>query len=98
MAFDSLIVPILKYGDEIVYTDKTINKYENTHLNFCHAMFGVNKQTSTPAVMGDTGRFPLLLRQKTIGYWIRIVSLSEHHHLKVAYQCLLNSHLEGRVN
>ena len=50
--------------------------------------------------MGDKGRFPLLLRQtiRTIGYWIRIVSLPEHRHLKVAYQCLLDSHLECRVD
>ena len=63
-------------------------------------MLGVSKQTPTLAVFGDTGRFPLLLRHKirAIGYWIRIVSLPEHHHLKVAYQCLLNSYLEGRVN
>ena len=63
-------------------------------------MLGASKQTPTLAVLGGTGRFPLLLRQKirAIGYWIRIVSLPKHHHLKVAYQCLLNSHLEGRVN
>ena len=39
-------------------------------------MLDVNKQTPTLAVSGDTGRFPLLLRQKmrAIGYWIRILS------------------------
>ena len=99
-AFDSLILPILEYGGEILYTGKKIDEYEKIHLNFLKALLGVNKQTPTLAVLGDTGRFPLLLRQKirAIGYWIRIVSLLEHHHLKIAYQCLLNSHLEGRVN
>ena len=69
-AFDTLIVPILEFGGKILYTGKKINEYEKIHLNFLKAMLGVIQQTPTIAVLGDTGRFPLLLRQKilAIGY------------------------------
>ena len=48
----------------------------------------------------DTDRFLLLLRHqiRIIEFWNRIVSLPDHHHLKVAYQWLLDAHLEGRVH
>ena len=32
-AFDSLILPILEYGGEILYTSKKLDEYEKIHLN-----------------------------------------------------------------
>ena len=36
---------------------------EKIHLQFIKSTLGVRKQTPTPAIYGDTGRFPLIIRQ-----------------------------------
>ena len=60
-----------------------------THVLKC--TLGVRKQT--PAICGDTRRFPLIIRQhiKTVKYWCRILKLSQSHPVRNAYNMLLNS-------
>ena len=54
-------------------------------------MLGVRRQTPTLAIYGDTGHFPLLLKQQvqTLKYWARFIALPDNHILKNAYNCLL---------
>ena len=61
---------------------------------------GVRKQTPTPAIYGDTGRFPLIIRQqiKAVKYWCRILDLSQNHPVRNAYNMLLELDGTGFTN
>ena len=89
--FDCQILPILEYGSEIWYTDDDVNDREKIHLKFIKSTLGVRKQTPTPAKYGDTGQFPLIIRQhiKAVKYWCRILKLSQSHPVRNAYNMLL---------
>ena len=67
--FDCQILPILEYASDI--SDKKL------HLKFIKSILGVRKQTPTPAIYGDTERFPLIIRQhiEAVKYWCRILYL-----------------------
>ena len=62
--FDTQIQPILDFGCEVWYISKTIDEIETVSLSYMKSSLGVKIQTSTLAVYGETGRFPLLLRQQ----------------------------------
>ena len=89
--FDCQILPILEYGSDIWYTGDDVNDLEKIHLKFIKSTLGVRKQTPTPAIYGDTGRFPLIIRQhiKAVKYWCRILKLSQSHPVRKAYNMLL---------
>jgi len=74
--FDSHILPILDYTSEIWFSAKEIDVLERIQLKFLKNLLGVRHQTSTVAVLADTGRFPLLYRQQAsaIKYWGRLTS------------------------
>ena len=57
-------------------------------------------QTPTPAIYGDTGRCPLIIRQhiKAVKYWCRILDLSQNHPVRNAYNMLLELHGTGFTN
>ena len=90
-AFDWQILLILEYGSDIWYTGDDVNDLEKIHLKFIKSILGVRKQTPTPAIYGDTGRFPLIIRQhiKAVKYWCRILKLSQSHPVRNAYNMLL---------
>ena len=69
--FDSLISPILMYGSEILCNGREQNDFEKIHLSYLKNMLGVRRQTPTLVIYGDTGHFPLLLKQQvqTLKYW-----------------------------
>ena len=50
-------------------------------------MLGVHNNTSNLAVYGETGRYPLLLRQKiqALKYWHRIQSMNENSLFRMVY-------------
>ena len=98
--FDSLISPILMYGSEILYNGREQNGFEKIHLSYLKNMLGVRRQTPTLALYGDTGHFPLLLKQQvqTLKYWARLRTLPDYHILKNAYNCLLGIDSIGREN
>jgi len=60
--FDSLVRPILSYACE-VWTGctrvKELQQAEQVHRMFLRGRLGVNKTTSTFAVLGEFGRYPL---------------------------------------
>jgi exonuclease III len=74
--FDTHILPILEYNSEIWFSVDEINVIEKIQLKFLKNLLGVRRQTSTIAVLADTGRFPLLYRQQAsaIKYFHRLKS------------------------
>ena len=75
--FDTQILPILDYNSEIWFPNKKeIDVLERIQLKFLKNLLGVRNQTSSVAVLADTGRFPLIYRQQAsaIKYWNRLKS------------------------
>ena len=74
--------------------------WKKIHLKFIKSTLGVRKQTPTPAIYGDTGRFPLIIRQhiKAVKYWCRILELSQNHPVRNAYNMLLELDGTGFTN
>jgi len=75
--FDTHILPILEYNSEIWFSEKENSDLERIQLNFLKNMLSVRCQTSTTAILTDTGRFPLLIRQHSsaLKYLDRLRSL-----------------------
>ena len=84
-------IVICYIGDGITYT---------IHLKYIKSTLGVREQTPTPAIYGDTGRFPLITRQhiKAVKYWCRILDLSQNHPVRNAYNMLLELDSSGFTN
>ena len=74
--FDVLVKPIVCYGSEIwglmnnLFTSKTTNQFwerastlpvEKFQVKFCRGLLGVNSKAINVAVMGEVGRFPLVM-------------------------------------
>lgn len=66
--FDTHVLPILEYNSEIWFSDKEIDDLEKIQLKFLKNMLGVRYQTTTVALLADTGRFPLVLRQHSSAF------------------------------
>ena len=56
--FDSRIVPILLYGNEI-WGFGGRNQIENIHSRFCKFVLGVRQSANLAAVLRECGRLPL---------------------------------------
>ena len=61
--FDTHILPVLEYNSEIWFAVKETNDLEKIQLKFLKNMLSVRSQTPTTAILTDTGRYPLFLRQ-----------------------------------
>lgn len=86
--FDTYILPILEYNSELWTKTKQVNEIERVQLGYLKHMLGVRKQTPTLAVYGETGRFPLHIRQqlRMINYWLKLEKLPNDTILK---KCLI---------
>ena len=95
--FDSQILPILEYGSEIWSAGSEINVLECVQLKYVKQLLGVKPQTSTLAVYGETGRFPLVLRQRlnVVKYWYRILTMEPSSVVKCVYDELYSLHAKG---
>ena len=73
------IEPILMYGSEVLFIGEEILDFETVHLSFLKNMLGVKQQTTSVTIYGDTGRYPLFLKQQILAlkYWIRLISCLE---------------------
>ena len=92
--FDSQIQPILDYGTEIWYQGKPVEELEVIHTGFIKKTLGLKKQTSTLVVYGESGRYPLEIRQKElfIKFWCRLLGLKPDNPLQIMYKELLQLH------
>ena len=85
--FDTQIQPIFNYGSEIWYTGNQVDEFETLHLCYIERCLGVKISTTTLAVFGETGRFPLILQHKEsiLKYWFRLLSLPQDTLLRNVY-------------
>ena len=95
--FDSLVLPILEYSSEIWFRNKEINEIESIQIKFIKTILGVHGNTSNLAVLGETGRFPLVIRQKvkSLKYWSKILTLPDHSLVKKMYFILYDLNEAG---
>ena len=98
--FDSHILPILDYGSEVWFKGSTIKDLEYVQLWFLKTSLGIKTQSSNLITYGDTGRFPLLLRQEDsiIKYWDRLRKFDQSKPLYKIYSDLRELHNEGHKN
>ena len=64
--FDTQIHPIIDYGSEVCYNRKSNYRLESLHLTYLKKALGVKLQTSNLNIYGETGRYPLKVRQETL--------------------------------
>ena len=97
---DCQILPILEYASDIWYTGDSVNDLEKIHLKFIKSTLGARKQTPTPVIYGNTGRFPLIIRRhiKAVKYWCRILDLPQNRPVRNAYNVLLELDGTGFTN
>ena len=62
--FDTQIRPIIEYASEIWCPGTPVKDLERVHLKFLKSILGVSQSTPTAAILGETGRFPLHMRQQ----------------------------------
>jgi hypothetical protein len=75
--FDSLVRPVVNYACEVwigCIGAKGLQQAEQVHRMFLKGILGVNKTTSTFAVLGEFGRYPLeyFWWQQTLKYYDRL--------------------------
>ena len=63
-------------------------------------MLGVKQQTTSVTIYGDTGRYPLFLKQQILAlkYWIRLISLPKSCYLRIVYNSLAYLDFIGETN
>ena len=69
------------YGSEVLFIGKD---FEMVHLSFLKNMLGVKQQTTSVAIYGDTGRYPLFVKQQiaALKYWIRFGETNWCSHIR----------------
>lgn len=95
--FDSTVKPIIEYGAEIWGVKGKIDVIERVQLHFIKNTLGVKYNTSTVAMFGECGRFPLYLSNycKAIKYWLHLKSLPNSNIVKIVYNELESLHNMG---
>ena len=85
--FDTQIQAIIDYGREVCYNRKSNYRLESLHLTYLKRAWGVKSQASNLAIYGETGCYPLKVRQETlvIGYWLKLMTLPANNPLKLVY-------------
>jgi hypothetical protein len=89
--FDSLVRPVLNYASE-VWTSctwvKGLQQAKQVHRMFMRGILGVNKTTSTFAMLGEFKRYPLeyFWWQQTLKYYDRLWESTPDRLLYYAYQ------------
>ena len=100
--FQAQIEPILMYmyGSEVLFIGKEILDFATVHLSFLKNMLGVIQQTTSVTIYGDTGRYPLFLKQQILAlkYWIRLISLPRSCYLRIVYNSLASLDFIGETN
>ena len=93
--FDTQIRPILEYGSVIWFNNQSIEVLEKVQTKYLKRALGVGDSTPHLALYGDTGKFPLLLRQRYafLKFWVRLTQMSQGTILRDIYEehMLLNT-------
>jgi hypothetical protein len=98
--FDSYILPILEYN-AMLWSQNHLNpELEKVQLGYLKNVLNVRKQTSTLAVYAETGRFPLLIRQKmlSVNYLTHLLKLPNYDILNKCLKIQESLHRNGQSN
>ena len=98
--FDQQIRPIIEYASNIWCPDAPVEELERVQLKFLKLALSVSTSTPTLAVYGETGRFPLHLRQQDqmLKLWLRIQRMPDDSIMKQVYRELLALSNDGHDN
>jgi len=98
--FDSYILPILEYNSMLWSRHSQIPDVEKIQLRYLKHILNVRRQTPTLAVYAETGRFPLIIRQKltTVNYWARLAKLPNYDILNKCLKVQEKLHEKGQRN
>ena len=101
--FDTLVKPITTYGCEVwgpfITNDKLLqsetenyeafhtHKFEKINLRFCKSILGVHRKATNAAILGDLGRYPLIIYilKQSFKYWSRVAEGNSNKVLKACY-------------
>ena len=94
--FDIQIQPIIDYDSAVCYNGKPNSRLES-HLSYLKRALGVKLQTSNLAVFGETGQYPIMVRQEklVIGYWLKLMNTCPSNPLKLVYNELHQLSTDG---
>ena len=83
-----------------MYDGKQIQEIEQIQLEVIKRMLSVRRQTSSLAVYGDTGQFPLIFLQQisVLKNWCHILSLLPESVVRRAYNTLIQLDQLGKQN
>lgn len=96
--FDRMILPILLYGSEI-WGYGYYKAIESVQIKFCKQILGLPRKTSNEAVLGECGRYPLMLHYnyRCIKYWLKILNMSTSRYPRACYEMLYSLDECGRT-
>ena len=79
------------------YNGKPNSRLELLYLSYLKSAPGVKLQTSNLAVFGQTGRYPIMVRQEKlfIGYWLKLMNTCPSNLLKLVYNELHQISTDG---
>ena len=99
--FDTQIRPILEYGSVIWFKNTFLEVLEKVQTKYFKRALGVGDSTPHLALYGDTGKFPLLIRQRYafLKFWVRLTQMPEGSILRDIYEehVLLNTPYMAKV-
>ena len=97
--FDTQIQPIIDYSSEVCYDRKVKRRLESLQTVYLKRALGVKVQTSNLAIFGETGRYPLFVRQEklVLGYWVKLMTLSPTNPLRIVYDELYRLSTTGNT-
>ena len=77
----SLIMPVF-------YDRKTTSRMESLHTTYLKRALGVKMQTSNLAILGESGRHPLIATQEklVLFYWLKIQTTPLTNPLRIVYE------------
>ena len=87
----------MSYACELWCKSTEIPCIERVQLRYLKYILGVKDSTCTPAVYGETGRFPIHLNHciKLIKYWCRLISYKDDSLLKKAFNVMKSLQMAG---
>ena len=97
--FDTQIQPIIDYSSEVCYDRKVNHRFESLQTIYLKRALGVKVQTSNLAVFGETGRYPLIVKQEklVLGYWLKLMTISTTNPLRIVYDELYRLSNAGHI-
>jgi len=95
---DSSLLPVLLYGSEL-WGYKSYKHLERVHVKACKKYLGVGSKTTTAAVLGECGRFPLFVMNafRCIKYWCKLLCMSNHRYPYKCYKTLYALDNQGHI-